>query len=145
MQYSVQKFRDLLTGEPIILEVRDSELRQFTTLREKFDKEGWSDSERENMFLCQWEASFFPVYKEVIKIFTENGYTDGLVTQMLKEFGADNHLVQRLLIDADFVNSVKSWFEGITCDGERTTTTMLIVHRAALEFIEKTDARAGAA
>ena len=144
MQYDIQQFRHLLTGESLVLEIPDSEFERFTRLREKFDNEGWSDREQRTSFLRQWEASLFPAYKKVREIFFENGYTDELVTQILREFGADEDLIKKLLTDTDFVKSVKRWFEGITNDGERTTTTMLAVYGSALEFIRKSRAAAAA-
>ena len=75
-----------------------------------------------------WEFSLFPSFKKLCRIWTENGYTDELMAEILGDFGVPDDFAQRLLEDTEFVEKVKPLFEGITCDGERAARTIKAVY-----------------
>jgi hypothetical protein len=129
MFYETQKVKNLFTGEPFSLEIPEEKMRRFEEVK-KMLKSGTPMFQSEEELIRLWEFSFFPSYQELLKIFFENGYTDELMTQILKEFGIPDDFAQKLLEDEQFIENLKGWFEGITCDGERASRTLSYVYEA---------------
>ncbi len=130
MTYTTRYVLNLVTGEPFVFEVADRIIARLNYQKELILKGNTILGTTESL-TTTYEFTFFPSYEEVIKIWMENGYTDELITQILKEFGLSDGIILRLIEDNKFVEHVKPWFEGITQDGGRASMTLEIVYREA--------------
>jgi hypothetical protein len=128
MLYETKSIKNLFTGKPLILEVPDEKMQRF----EKavgYIKSGKPKFHSDENLLRIWELSFLPSYQELLKIcWVDNGYTDELMAQILKDFGVPGDFAQKLLEDKKFIEELKGWFEGINCDGERASRTLGYVY-----------------
>ena len=129
--YTTVLAKNLSTGEPFTFEVSQEDLDLFGR-QKKCAKEGTSmflSSEEEA--IAYFEFCLFPVCQRVMRIFLQNGLTDELLIQILREFGIeDPALVRKLLDDKDFISSIKPWFSGIAGEDVRASRTLSIVYKA---------------
>ncbi len=129
--YTTVRAMNLSTGQPFTFEVPQEKL-------DLFERQKQAAKDRTSMFLSSeeqaisyFEFSLFPAFNDVIKIFFEDGFTIGLLTQILREFGvADETVIQKLLENSDYISKIRPWFSGITNDGARAARTLGIVHEA---------------
>ncbi len=129
--YTTAKVRNLSTGHPFVFEVSQDTLDYFERMKEgvRERRSMYLSSEEEAVLI--FEFSLFPVYHEVAKIFLKNGFTNELLTQILREFGIeDQTFIQKLLDDSDYVRSIQPWFTGIAGEGIRASRTLGIVYEA---------------
>jgi hypothetical protein len=124
MLYRTQYIKNLFTGEPFAFEIS----AKLASRLEERRKQGQSVPAMMQEGIKGREFSFFPSYKKVLEIFTENGYTDELMAQILKDFGVPDDFAQKLLEDEKFVEGIKPLFAGITCDGGRAQSTLRIIY-----------------
>lgn len=126
--YTTEYVKNLSTGEPFTFEISAETLGRLQYQR-KMIVEGSAPmlGSLENLTTI-YEFSFFSAYKELLKIWTENGFTVELITQILEDFGVTEPFIQKLLEDDKFISDTRPWFEGITCDGERASRTLKVVY-----------------
>jgi antitoxin component HigA of HigAB toxin-antitoxin module len=153
--YSYKTFRikNLSTGEPFNLNVSFKKLRKhrkhlrgIVTQRNtdrgihQFLKYTTTETETSN-----FELSMFPVYEEFLKVMFKPKDPVGLLRETLIQFGTSTEDIERLMENKNFVSSATTYFNGITCDGERTLRTMLHVYRCAVKALidENADLRSG--
>lgn len=115
---------DFTTRRPFEFEVDQEEMNRISRYRQQGG---------ENEYLVDF--LFFPSREEVRKIFFGNGYTEELVTKILKDFGTPKEKIHELLADQRFVQEIYGWFEDITQDGERAARTLLYVYKAAKDKV----------
>lgn len=126
--YTTEYVKNLRTGEPFTFEVPKETLERLE-LQKKLVKAGQAPLLGDLESLTEtYEFSFFPAYKELLKIWIKNGFKAELITQILSDFGVTKEFIQKLLEDEKFVSNASQWFEGITCDGGRASRTLKIVY-----------------
>ncbi len=134
MIYETQYIKNLFTGRPFSLEISAEQLSHFE-LQKKMVRDGNAPMLGSIEKLTRVvELSFFPSFHELLKIWIENGYTDELMSQILRDFEIPDDFAQKLLEDEKFVAGLKGWFEGITCDGERAAATLGLVYNAVADY-----------
>lgn len=132
--YKTEYVKNLSTGEPFTFEVPERELERLEN-QKKLIAAGQAPMLGDIKDLIEiYEFSFFPAYKELLKIWFENEFTTELITQILSNFGATESFIQRLLEDEEYISEVKPWFEGITCDGERASRAMKMVYEQTKSY-----------
>ncbi len=136
--YKTQYVKNLLTGEPLTLEVEDRGIINLSWERMLTYKRSSSLYGQTEQIITKYELSFLPSYKEVLKIFRGNGYTNDLVSLILKDFGLDDSGISSLLADDSFVRKIRGEFKDINCDRGRATKAMLVVYKEAERRIQKT-------
>jgi DNA-binding transcriptional MerR regulator len=133
-KYTTKYVKNLSTGEPFTFEVSDDTLKYFE------DQKGLIEAGTAPVLgsiedLTKiYEFSFFPAYRELLKIWTENGFTIELITQILREFGVEDSFIQKLLEDEEYTSRIIPWFEGITYDGGRASRTLAIVYKQTKSY-----------
>lgn len=137
-KYTTEYIKDLLTGKPLTLEVEDKEISRLEYRKSITTQEGSFLYGKTEQIVTEHELSFLPSYEEVLEIFMGDGYTNDLVSLILKDFGLDDGTISLLLADDSFVRKIRGWFVGITCDGERAARTMLVVYKEAGRRIKQT-------
>lgn len=133
--YATIRAKNLSTGQPFTFEVSQEDL-------DLFERQKQAVKDRRSMFLFSedeavsyFEFGLFPAFQEVRKIFLENGLTDELLTQILREFGIeDQTFIQKLLEDSDYISSIQGWFTGIAGEGVRASRTLGVVYEATRRF-----------
>ena len=133
--YTTIRAKNLGTGQPFTFEVSQEDL-------DLFERQKQAAKDHRSMFLSSEEEAFsyfeftlFPAFHEVVKIFLENGLTDELLTQILREFGVEDQVfIQKLLEDSDYISSIQPWFTGIAGEGVRASRTLGIVYEATQRF-----------
>jgi hypothetical protein len=134
MLYETEHIKNLFTGKPFVLEVSPKNMAQFQRVKEMIRLGKIKPDTSEEELLMIWELSFFPSYQEILKIFFENGYSDELMSKILRDFGVPDDFAQKLIEDKEFIEGLKDWFEGITWDGERASRTLKLVYDAVSEY-----------
>ncbi len=129
MIYTTRSITNLFDGKPFSLEVPPEKMARLEKAI-KYAESGAPMSYTKETFMRIWEFSLFPSYQELLKIWMENGYTPKLMAQILKDFGIPDDFAQKLLEDEKFIEGLRGWFEGITCDGERASRTLGMVYDA---------------
>lgn len=132
--YTTQYVKNLKTGKSFTFEVTNEKLKRFE-YQTKLVETGQAPmlGSLENLIQV-FEFTLFPAYQELLKIWFDNGFTIELITQILSEFGADESFIQKLLEDEDYISQIEPWFEGITCDGERSSRTLKIVYNLTKSY-----------
>ncbi len=87
-----------------------------------------------------FELMSFPVYEEFLKVMFTPNDPDKLLKESLVQFGASEEDIEKLMKNEKFVSSAKSYFSGITCDGERSLRTILHLYRCAKKALEDENA-----
>ncbi|MDD5165179.1 MAG: hypothetical protein PHG25_01395 [Candidatus Pacebacteria bacterium] len=129
MVYTTKSIKNLFNGEPFTLDVPPEKMARFEKAM-KYAESGGHMFHTKEAFIRMWELSLFPSYQELLKIWFDNGYTPELMAQILRDFGIPNDFAQKLLEDERFIEGLRGWFEGITCDGERASRTLGCVYDA---------------
>lgn len=134
MLYTTEYIHNLATREPFQFEVPEETVRRLKT-QKRLIREGQAPAlgTIEELTLI-YEFSFFPTYHELMKIWLENGYKEELITAILIDFGLTDSFIAKLLEDQDYVDQVRPWFEGITCDGERAARVLAIIYQKTQQF-----------
>lgn len=87
-----------------------------------------------------FELMSFPVFEEFMEVMFTPEDPDRLLKESLVQLGASEENIEKLLKNEKFVSSAKSYFAGITCDGERTLRTMLHLYQCARKALEDENA-----
>ena len=132
--YTTQYLKSFSTDKPFTFEVTDEDLKRLELQKRNVEAGrapmlGHSVEE----LVRNFEFSLFPSFRDVIKIFFENGFSSDLASKILRDFGADESFIQELLRNRDFVLQVHPWFSGITGDGGRAIRTMGMLYGTALK------------
>jgi len=132
--YTTQYVKSFSTDKPFVFEVTGKaldvlELQKRNVEAGRAPLLGHSVEE----LVKNFEFSLFPSFKDVLEIFFENGFSFDLITKILRDFGADETLIQELVRNKNFVSQIQPWFSGITGDGGRAVRTMNIVYNTALK------------
>lgn len=138
-KYTTKYVKNLSTGEPIILEVNDDVLKRLErgkriVLSGQVPMSGGIEG-----LVKTCEFSFFASYEKVLQIWTEDGFTTELITQILIDFGVPRSFIPKLLEDDDYIANIRPWFAGITCDGERATRTLAVVYDSTKKYFSATE------
>lgn len=126
---------NLSTGKPFQFEVPDEKIARWEYQR-GLVREGKGSPMLGSIeeLISIHEFSIFPAYQEILKIWFENGYTEELMTEILVDFGVTEPFIQKLLEDQAYVEHIKPWFEGITCDGARSARTLAIIYSKTKQY-----------
>ena len=138
--YTTEYVKNISTGEPFTLEVPEEVLGRLKRQKElvgagRAPMLGHSVQE----LVTKYEFSFFPAFREIVGIFTDNGFTTELITRILRDFGVSEPFIAKLLEDEAFISRMRPWFEGITRDGERATRTMAVVYDSVKAYFQATE------
>lgn len=87
-----------------------------------------------------FELLMFPIYEEFLKVMFHPRDPNSLLMECLRQFGASDEQIEKLMNNPRFVSSAMSYFEGITCDGERSLRTMRHVYNCAVKALEDENA-----
>lgn len=134
MFYTTEYVMNLSNGTPFCFDVSDETLSRLEHQKALINQGKAPMLGSIEELTRYYEFSFFPSYKELLKIFFENGYTDELMTEILKDFGVPESFIPKLLEDEEYVSKIKPWFEGITCDGSRASRTLIVVYEKTKVF-----------
>ena len=127
--YTTEYIKNLSTGEPFTLEVSTESFERLE-LQKRLVKEGRAPMLASTVeeLKKNFELSHFEAFNEIVEIFINNGFTNELITKILRDFGVSEPFMQKLLEDDAFISRMKPWFEGITCDGGRAIRTLAVVY-----------------
>lgn len=89
---------------------------------------------------AHFELMSFPVFEEFMRVMFTPEDPDRLLKESLVQLGASEEDIEKLIKNEKFVASAKSYFTGITCDGERALRTMLHLYRCAKKALEDENA-----
>jgi hypothetical protein len=135
MQYNTTQVLNLCTGEPFTFEVTEKEMALL-----EYQKEGVSKG-REPLLgnsvedlIADWEFSHFPVFRELLKFFDKDAYSEELITKILEGFGLSESFILKLLEDEDYLELVKPWFQRMVMDGGRASRTLRQVYKATKQY-----------
>jgi len=128
MVYKTRLVRNLFNNDPYSLETDEGKLKRFVgaTGLEATAEIPREHSEYRRIRL--WEFTFFSSYKVVVEISRESGYSDDLMRQILRDFEVPGDFAEKLMADEQFIDSLKGFFRGISCDGQRAATTLQMVY-----------------
>jgi hypothetical protein len=136
--YTTKFVRSFRTGEPFIFPVKEEVLDRLERQKQELKNgEYFYFCSTEKELVLGFEFSLFNSYESVRKIFCKNGYTNELITKILKDFEVSDEMITRLIENREFVSKVKPWFEGITCDGGRAMRTLKFVYCQVLTFYQE--------
>ena len=138
-KYTTEFVRNLTTGEPLIFDVPDEELEMLARQKVQLEIGTLFFCDTEKDLVLGFEFSLFSAFEEIRKIFSQNGFTEEILTNLLEEFGVEEVIVKKILEDEKFLSAVRPWFEGIACDGERAARTIKIVYCRTLQFFRPYD------
>ncbi len=129
--YSTVGSCHLSTGKPFVFEIAQADLDLFERMKQAAkDGRSWYLSSEEEAVLY-FEFTLFPAYQKIVKMGLENGLTEELLAQILRDFGIeDQTLIRKIMEDSDYVSSIQSWFTGIAGEGVRASRTLRIVYEA---------------
>ncbi len=136
MIYETKCIKNFFTGKPFALEVLKEKMTQFERQKDLVRSGNAPMLGSLEELTRLWELSFFPSYNELRKIWFDNGYTDELMAKILEDFEVPDDFAQKLIEDEEFVNGLKGWFEGITCDGERAARTLGFIYDAVAGYFK---------
>jgi len=133
-KYTTEFVRNLSTGKPLVFDVPDKELKMLARQKVQLEKGALLFCDTEKDLVLGFEFSLFSAFEEICKIFSQNGFTEEILTNLLEEFGVEEVMIEKILEDENFLSVVRPWFGGITCDGERAARTIKIVYCRTLQF-----------
>lgn len=142
MQYTTTLVMNLMTGQPFIFDVPEEKISRLESQKEAVFK-GRAPLLGNSVedLITNWEFSHFRAFNELLKIFMGDGYTNELITQILLEFGLPESYIHKLIEDERFVDSIRPWFIGITCDGGRAIRTLRKVYERAKQYFSPEEGR----
>ena len=130
-QYTTTVLKNLSTGKPFVFEVSDDDYNRFEIQKEMVRTGRYPRLVSFDEFIKEHELSLFSTFAEVMKIFFENGFSEKLLADILRDFGLSEGEIRKMCKDKLLIADLKPWFEGITGDGGRAARTMMIVYGAA--------------
>jgi len=136
--YTTQCVKNLHTGKSFTFEVPQQTIEYFEMQKGLVETGQAPMLGSVEKLTTIYEFSFFPAYKELLKIWTSNGFTTELIVQILADFGVTQPFIYKLLEDDKFISDVQPWFEGITCDGERASRTLKVVYDTVKSYFSPT-------
>lgn len=126
--YTTQHIKNLSTGKPFTFEISDDEAVRLERWKSLIASGKALTVRSTKEIILAKEFSFFPAYKDIFKIWINNGFTMELITRILKDFGVTDDFAEKLLSDAKFIEDVRPWFAGITHDGSRVSRVLQVVY-----------------
>ncbi len=134
-RYETRYVKNLASGEPLILEVPEEDLGRMEQKIALIRNGATSPFLRSVEDVTRnHEFSFLPSYKEVLKIFIQDGFTIELLTQILQDFGLTSLDVERLISNENFTARIRPLFRGVTQDGDRASRVLMVVYSEVLEL-----------
>ena len=137
MIYTTEHLLNLVTGMPFRLEVESEKVNRLTSRIEQINLQNRCNPTKIKstaMMVTLFEFSLLPSHKLVCEIWVENGYTDELVTQILRDFGIADNFILRLLASDDFVSAVRPNFAGIIYNSSRASSLLFAVYKKTKSY-----------
>lgn len=126
--YTTKYVRNIGTGELFTFEISDEEAVHLERWKSLIVSGNSPMLRSRKEIILTKEFSFFPAYKDLLKIWMDNVFTMELITRILKDFGVPDDFAEKLLSDAKFIEDVRPWFAGITHDGSRVSRVLQVVY-----------------
>ncbi len=130
-KYTTTVIKNLSTGQPFVFEVSDDDLKSHEVRKESARRGISPLLPSVEEVVKNFEISRLPTFDRVLGIWIENGFSEKLFADILKDFGLSAGEIRKMCRDKLLISDLKPWFQGITCDGGRAARTMMIVYGAA--------------